>query len=212
MTPSGRLLLTLGFAFAVSTAHAGELQAGRDFRLLETPKVMSGKTRIEVTEFFWYGCPHCFDLEPIINRWTRALPDDVHFRRVPALFNPKWVSGARLYYTLEALNLVVPLHEKVFAAIHEGHLRLLDDEAVLFEWMERHGVERQKFTAAWNAPGLQARVLEAQRLTQESGIGGVPALIVNGRYQALTDGSYGNLLQRVDQLIARARRESVSGN
>lgn len=204
------LALTLGLGLATNAVQASELQAGRDFRLIEPPLAVADQGKIEVTEFFWYGCPHCFDLEPVITPWAKVLPKDVNFRRVPTIFHSRWASGARLYYTLEAMNLVEALHGEVFTAIHRERLRLLDDERALFEWAAKKGVDSKKFADAWNSFGVQARVLEAQRLTQESRISGVPALIVNGRYQALTSGNYGDLIQRADQLVARARNEAAA--
>lgn len=213
MTRCGKLLLALGvglgLGFVAGAGQAGELQPGRDFRQTELSPATPGKSRIEVTEFFWYGCPHCAELEPLLTRWVAGLPADVHFRRVPAVLSGKWVSGARLYYTLEALHLVATVHPDVFTAIHRDRLRLLDDEDALFAWAASEGIDRQRFAAAWNAAGLQDRVREAHRLAQTAGIGGVPALIIDGRYQALTDGSYSDLLQRADQLIARARHEAA---
>lgn len=189
--------------------HAGELQSGRDFRLIDPPLTAADPEKTEVIEFFWYGCPHCADLEPLLDTWSRRLPQAVNLRRVPAIFHARWVSGARLYYTLDALHRVNALHGAVFAAIHGERLRLLDDEAVLASWMEQHGVERSAFLAAWNSFGVQAQVREARRLTQAAALRGVPALIVGGRYQALTDGSYRDLLRRTDQLVAKTRSAGV---
>lgn len=198
-------LLPAACLWLVMAVHAGELQPERDFRLIDPPLAIAEPGKTEVIEFFWYGCPHCADLEPLLDTWGRTLPQDVNLRRVPAIFHAKWVSGARLYYTLETLHRVDALHGEVFAAIHRERLRLLDDDAVLLAWLEQHGVLRSAFLAVWNSFGVQAQVREAQRLTQAAAIRGVPALIVAGRYQALTEGSYRDLLRCTDQLIARSR-------
>ncbi len=199
------LLLCLG-----GSAMADELRPGRDFRLIDPPLATEAKGRIEVIEFFWYGCPHCFDLEPLLAAWTRTLPADAALRRVPAIFHSKWEPGARLYYTLEAMHLVDSLHSAVFNAIHVERLRL-NDEKILFDWVAQKGIDAKAFAEAWNSFGVQSRVREAQRLTQESRITGVPSLVIAGRYQALTTGNYGNLLQRAGQLIERARNEALPG-
>jgi len=210
MTRCGRTWLLFFGCFWLIAAHAGELQPERDFRLIEPPLAATEAGKIEVIEFFWYGCPHCAALEPLLDTWNRSLPQGVNLRRVPAISHAKWISGARLYYTLEALHQVGALHGEVFAAIHGERLRLLDDEAALTAWIERHGIARSAFLAAWNSFGVQAQVREAQRLTQAAAIRGVPALIVAGRYQALTEGSYRDLLRRTDQLIAQSRSPGVS--
>lgn len=204
----GLCLLLLGLCTTplAGNALAVELQAGRDFRLLDSPLAAERKDRIEVIEFFWYGCPHCFDFEPVLEDWAKTLPADAVLRRVPAIFHSKWVAGAQLYYTLEALHRTDALHREVFNAMHVERLRL-NDESVLFEWAAKQGIDAKTFAAAWNSFGVQSRVREAQRLTQESRITGVPALVVGGRYQALASGNYGDLLQNTTQLIIRVRGE-----
>lgn len=200
------VLATLGVCFSLAAA-AAELQEGRDFRLINPP-LAADKNKIEVTEFFWYGCPHCFDFEPVLAPWVKKLPADVSFRRVPAIFpNNKWSPGARLYYTLEAMNLLGQLHSEAFAAIHVERLRL-DDEKLALEWVAKKGVEAKKFSDTWSSFGVQSRIQQARDITQSAGLSGVPAVMVHGRYLALTNGSYAELLVVVDQLIERARSEA----
>ena len=200
------VLATLGLCLALG-ASALELKEGRDFRVI-TPVLAADKTRIEVTEFFWYGCPHCFDFEPILAPWAKNLPADVVFRRVPALFpNNKWAPPARLYYTLEAMNLVDRLHRDVFNAIHLDHQRL-DEEKILFDWVAKKGVDAKVFRETWASSGVQSRVQQARELTLASRITGVPAVMVQGKYLALTPGTYEDLLEIIEQLIDRARAEA----
>ena len=188
-------------------ACAAELQAGRDFRVIDPPLV-ADNSLIEVTEFFWYGCPHCFDFEPVLAPWAARLPADVSFRRVPAVFpNDRWTPGARLYYTLEAMNLVDALHAEVFKAIHVERKRI-DEEKHLLDWVAGKGVDPAKFRAAWSSFGVSSRVRQARELTLASGLTGVPAMVVHGRYQAITPGNYGELITLVDQLVARVRAEA----
>jgi len=200
------VLATFGLCMALG-AGAVELKEGRDFRLINPP-LATDKTRIEVTEFFWYGCPHCFDFEPILAPWAKKLPADVIFRRVPALFpNNKWLPPARLFYTLEAMNLVDKLHRDVFNAIHLDHQRL-DDEKILFEWVAKKGVDVKKFGEAWASSGVQSRVQQTRELTLASRITGVPSMVVQGKYLVLTPGTYEDLLEIIEQLIDRARAEA----
>lgn len=199
------VLATLGLCLALG-AGAAELKQDRDFRVINPP-LAADKNKIEVTEFFWYGCPHCFDFEPVLAAWVKKLPADVSFRRVPTIFpNNKWMPGARLYYTLEALNLQEKLHTDVFTSIHLGRQRL-DDEKVLFEWVERKGIDPKKFSEAWSSFGVQSRVQQARELTQSARLSGVPAMVVQGRYQAITAGNYGELIAVVEALVARVRAE-----
>ena len=185
-----------------------QLVQDRDFRIINTPLAVEGKGKIEVTEFFWYGCSHCFDFEPVLGPWVKKLPADVVFRRVPTIFpNNKWAPGAKLYYTLEAMGLTEQLHAKAFSAIHQERLRL-DDDFVLLDWVAKQGVDKAKFKEVYLSFAVNARVQQARELTASSGINGVPAVIVQGRYQALSRGNYEDLLKVIDQLIARARSES----
>jgi thiol:disulfide interchange protein DsbA len=200
------VLATLSACFALG-ANAAELQAGRDFRVI-SPPLMGERNKIEVTEFFWYGCPHCFDFEPVLADWVKKLPADVSFRRVPVIFpNNKWALGARLYYTLEAMNLLEKFHSDVFNAIHGERLRL-DDEKVLFEWVARKGIDAKQFSETWSSFGVQSHMQQARGTVVAAGVTGVPAVMVQGRYLALTPGNYGELLANIDALVARVRAEA----
>lgn len=197
-------------AFILSApALADELKADRDFRLLNPPLAVDAKDKIEVTEFFWYGCPHCFDFEPVLATWIKKLPKDVAFRRVPTIFpNNKWAPGARLYYTLEAMNLLDKFHVRVFNAIHLDRERL-DNEEILFKWIAKEGVDPEAFRKAWNSFAVMTRVQQARQLTAAAGITGVPAVIVQGRYAALTPGTYDDFVKVIDQIVERVRAESA---
>jgi thiol:disulfide interchange protein DsbA len=200
------LLALIGSCLALA-AGAADLQEGRDFRVINPPLTVPSD-RIEVTEFFWYGCPHCFDLEPPLAAWAASLPAGVSFRRVPAIpANDKWLPGARLYYTLEAMGLADKLHFEVFAAIHVGRQRL-DDEKSIFEWAAKRGLDSQQFLAAWSSPGVQSRVRQARLLGAAAGLTGVPAVMVHGRYLVLARGSHEELLANIDSLVARVRAEA----
>jgi thiol:disulfide interchange protein DsbA len=196
--------LAMGLAFS---ADAAELKEGQDFRVINPP-LPAPRDKIEVTELFWYGCPHCFDFEPLLAAWVRKLPANVSFRRIPMVSaGNRWVPAAQLYYTLEAMNLVEKLHRDVFNAIH-GERQRLDDEKVLFEWMEKKGVDMKQFVEVWSSPAVQSRIRQAREVSRDSGLTGVPAVMVQGRYLALTQGNYSDLLATVDRLIERVRTET----
>ena len=197
------VLVMLGAGLA-SAAGAADLKEGEDFRVIRPP-LMADRERIEVVEFFWYGCPHCFDFEPVLADWVKKLPADVVVRRSPAIFpNNKWTPGARIYYTLEAMNLLDKFHSEVFNAIHKERLRL-EDEKVLFEWVAKKGIDTRQFTETWSSFGVQSQLQQARRTTLAAGVTGVPSVMVHGRYLALTPGNYGEMLANIESLIAQVR-------
>jgi thiol:disulfide interchange protein DsbA len=197
------VLVMLGAGLA-SAAGAADLKEGQDFRVIRPP-LMADRERIEVVEFFWYGCPHCFDFEPVLADWVKKLPADVVVRRSPAIFpNNKWTPGARIYYTLEAMNLLDKFHSEVFNAIHKERLRL-EDEKVLFEWVAKKGIDTRQFTETWSSFGVQSQLQQARRTTLAAGVTGVPSVMVHGRYLALTPGNYGEMLANIESLIAQVR-------
>ena len=197
------VLVMLGAGLA-SAAGAADLKEGQDFRVIRPP-LMADRERIEVVEFFWYGCPHCFDFEPVLADWVKKLPADVVVRRSPAIFpNNKWTPGARIYYTLEAMNLLDKFHSEVFNAIHKERLRL-EDEKVLFEWVAKKGIDTRQFTETWSSFGVQSQLQQARHTTLAAGVTGVPSVMVHGRYLALTPGNYGEMLANIESLIAQVR-------
>jgi thiol:disulfide interchange protein DsbA len=172
------LALLSGTALAATTAT--DIREGREYSTLTQTQPTDAKGKIEVTEFFWYGCPHCHEFEPVLEGWLKTLPKDVSFRRVPADFG-RWTGGSKLYYTLEALGELERLHRPVFDAIHRERLNFNNPDK-LADWMAKKGVDRKKFLDAYNSFGVQSNVSRAQQLTQAHGLNGVPAIIVGGRY------------------------------
>src|SRR5262249_45237413 len=140
-----RLFLLLGLLCPVTAAHADPVK-GRDY--LEAPQFQPAGNAVLVTEFFWYACPNCYALEPVVARWAAALPADVRFQRVPAVPNAQWGVAARVYFTLEALGEERRLRRALFDAIHQQGLRITDEEAVT-AWMELHGVNARDYSAAY---------------------------------------------------------------
>lgn len=191
-------------AFAATPDTAFE---GHDYTRLADPRPVAGK-KIEVLEFFWYRCPHCFQLEPDLNAWLKTLPKDAQIRRVPAVFRDDWLPGAKLYYTLEQMGLLGRLHEKVFNAYHVENLNL-NDPAVLGAWMTKQGVDRKKFEAIYNSFSTQSKATQGAQLATAYGINGVPAFIIDGKYttsMSMTQ-SEPRLFEVLNQLIVKARAE-----
>jgi len=202
-----RRFLAAGAALALACATArAALLAGRDYVRLGQPLATEAGSKIEVLEFCWYGCPHCFDLEPVIERWSAKMPADAALRRVPAIFRANWEPGAKLFYTLEALGQTARLHRPVFDAIHKERIPVHTGEKVMADWLEKHGIDRKKFQDTWASFAVRGKVERAKQLTRASRIEGVPALIVEGRYLAQAN-SHEGMMAVVDQLVAQVRTE-----
>lgn len=184
---------------------------GHDYTQLKNPQPVASGGKIEVLEFFWYRCPHCFQLEPGLDKWVKTLPKDTEVRRVPAVFRDDWMPGAKIYYTLEQMGLLSRLHNKVFNAYHIEHINL-NDPAVLGSWVAKQGVDRKKFEAIYSSFSVQAKATQGARLATLFAINGVPAFVVDGRYStsmSMTE-SEPRLFEVLDQLIDMARAERGS--
>ena len=183
--------------------------AGKDYQLVSPALNTDSGKKIEVTEFFWYGCPHCFHLEPELNAWLKKLPKDVALRRIPAVLNQSWAPLAKAYYTLEVLGKL-DKHDDLFNAIHMQGMNLNDPNA-LFDWAAQNGINRKTFIDAYNSFDVQSKVVRANQLTRESKIGGVPAFLVDGKYSTsvLMAGSEDALFKTLDSLIEKIRKERV---
>ena len=187
---------------------AAELKAGRDYKPLAAQQAVETGAKIEVIEFFWYGCSHCFDLEPFLKKWVTTLPKDVEFRAIPAVPTERWLPNARTYYTLEAMDLLGRLHGEVFDAIHIDRVNF-NDEKIQLEWMAKKGVDKRKFTEAWKSFSVQGKTKRAVQQTQAYGVTGVPTLVVDGKYMTSVGmtGSPEALMKTLDELIVKARAE-----
>ena len=162
--------------------------------------------KIEVVEFFWYSCPHCNAFEPALEAWVKRAPKDVAVRRVPVGFRDEFVPQQRLFYALEAMDLLDKLHAKVFAAIHAEKLPLNKGEAIA-DWIAKQGVDRAKFMERYNDFSTASKAGKATQLQNVYRVEGVPALGVAGRFY--TDGTLARnmprALQIVDFLVAEVR-------
>jgi thiol:disulfide interchange protein DsbA len=153
---------------------------------LKPPLQAEADGKIEVVEFFWYGCIHCYNLEPMVEKWEKTLPKDVVFHRVPAVFNDRWAIDAAIFYTFEAMGLLDKLHRPFFDAIHRDRLRS-DNQQAVFDWLQRQGVDPKKFDATMKSFGVQSKTKRASQLTGAYKIDGTPAMAVNGRYTVSTE-------------------------
>jgi len=206
----GRFTAALSFAliFAASgVTAAAEPMEDVDYVLIPL-QPGAGGGRIEVVEFFYYGCDSCYRFEPVLSGWLKKLAPDVSFRRVSALRRMEWVPLTRLYFALEETGALDRLHGEVYKAIHEKGINL-GDSGELLKWAEMNGLERANFEKVLNSESVSAKVQKARDTTVAYGIRATPSMVVDGKY--LTSGgmlgSLDALLPVVDGLIDKARRE-----
>jgi thiol:disulfide interchange protein DsbA len=164
--------------------------------------------KIEVLEFFWYGCIHCYNLEPSVEKWEKAQPKDVQFRRVPAVFNDRWAIDAAIFYTFEAMGVLDKVHRPFFDAIHKDHLRS-DSPQALNEWLQKQGIDPKKFNETMKSFGVQSKTRRAAQLTAAYKIDGTPAMAVQGRYTVSTEQGRTPLgiFDTIDYLTAEIRKQ-----
>ncbi len=206
MRPFLAALALAGAAFLPVSAAA---QQSVPFIEINPPLPTDAAGKIEVVEFFWYECPHCYTLEPRLEAWLKKLPKDVEFKRVPAMFNQQWAHSGRVYYTLEAIGELDRLHRPLFDAIHNGGLKITNMKQ-LQDWLERQKVDLGKFNAAFKSFAVESRLKRALELTAASRIESVPQMMVNGRYLVSADSAKGDMLLVVDALIGQARKPVTS--
>ncbi|KRP47564.1 Thiol:disulfide interchange protein DsbA [Pseudomonas libanensis] len=190
------------------TAQAADvpLEAGKTYVELSNPVPVSVPGKIEVVELFWYGCPHCYAFEPTINPWAEKLPEDVNFKRIPAMFGGPWDAHGQLFLTLEAMGVEHKVHNAVFEAIQKQGKRLTKPDEMA-DFVATQGVDKDKFLATFNSFAIQGQIKQAKELAQKYGVQGVPTLIVNGKYRfdLGTTGGPEQTLNVADQLIAKER-------
>jgi len=202
-------LLALALPASAQTAAP---QEGREYiRFKNAIPVETGK-KIEVIEFFSYGCPHCGEFEPVLQNWLKALPPDVAFRRVPVMFQDRWVPLAKEYYTLDALGEDGRLSPEMFSAIH-GKGASMWNEKTFFDWAVAHGIDRKKVEDMYNSFAISGKMSRARQLAQAYGVQSVPLIVIDGKFVVSTEkiGSHAAMIPVMDALIAKARAERPKG-
>lgn len=188
---------------------------GRDWRAITPPQPAESAHRIEVIEFFSYGCPHCRHLHPLVTAWAKHLPEDVALIRVPVSFGrAAWASLVRLHFALELTGDLERLDEAVFEAIHAQRTKLFTKDQIL-AWVGRQGVDAKAFEDAFTSFVVQRRLARSDQLVREYAVDAVPLITVGGRYAVVGQAAkgYPDLLVIADGLIERARRrrETTAG-
>ena len=189
-------------------AFAAWAQAPQPYQVLNPAQPTEGGGKIEVVEFFWYGCPHCYSLEPEVNKWLKNAPKDVVFKRVPAFPNDNWGQAAQIYYTLEAMGILEQNHHKVFDAWHKENKNLAN-RRIREEWLKANGIDVAKYNEMEKSFSVASKLQRAKQLTANYKVDGVPRVYVNGKYwtEAAQAGSNEAIFKVVDQLVAMARKE-----
>jgi thiol:disulfide interchange protein DsbA len=191
---------------------------GVDYKLVTKPVPNSNTTQVDVVEFFQYTCPHCYAFQPVVQEWLKSKPADAHFIHAPLSFDPKFEAYVRLYFTLEAMNLVEKLHQQVFQAIHkDGALPkppTVPSETVIADYMAKQGVDRGRWLQFFNSKEVRAKATTSMKLPDLYGVQGTPEIGVGGRYRTGPDLARGNpavAMLTVNYLVGVVRKSQGRG-
>jgi thiol:disulfide interchange protein DsbA len=183
--------------------------AGTDYRVIDPPQHPDSAGKIEVIEFFSYGCPHCNEFYPLISAWAAKLPKDVVFKRIATgLGRTAWTNLAKTYYALEATGDLNRLDVQLFHAIHEEHQPLFDEKSIS-QWVGQHGVDVVKFNTAFESFGVNTKLNQAEGMVESYKVDGVPSLAIDGKYLILGS-SFEQILANADGVIAKVRAERAA--
>jgi thiol:disulfide interchange protein DsbA len=203
-----KLAVVIGFVAApfmtVSAMSEAYVEGTHYVKTNQRLATTTSDNQIEVVELFSYSCPHCFRLDPLVMEWKKTLPENVKFVHVPAIFRDSWLQLARMFYAAEAMGELERLHPVIFNAIHVEKKRLNTEEQLL-DFIEEQGIDRAEFEKMMNSFTVKAKVKKALIMSQTSGVTGVPAMIVNGKYRtdAPLAGSMDEMMKAVDFLIQK---------
>ena len=198
----------VGASLFGSSVFAQELVEGTNYVTLSSPVPTAQPEKIEATALFWYGCPHCYQLEPTLNAWAPTLPEDVNFVRVPAMFGGIWNLHGQLFYTLDTMQVESKVHDSIFSAMHNSGRKLATlDEITSF--VVEQGVDKDVFLKTWNSFSVKSKMEKAKQQALAYQISGVPAIVINGKYR-FDIGMAGGLQQTVDVADALIQKERQS--
>ena len=201
--------LLLAFAAAAVQAQAQNLpQLSREYIRLDPPRPVANPDKIEVIEFFYYGCPICYELQPLLSRWQFRAPDFIAMRHVPAVSTDNWENFAKLFYSLEIIGDLPRLHWPIYDNFHFDGIKL-NEEAVMTDWVSRNGVNREKFIQTYRSQEVVAKLNAAREMLKSYDIKGVPTVVIDGKYltSARMAGGTKEMMKVVDQLVEQARKD-----
>jgi thiol:disulfide interchange protein DsbA len=195
-------IVALAF-LALSTSPQASIIAGHDYTVLDVAQRQESNGKIDVVEFFSWGCPHCYEFYPKLARWLATLPKDASFKRVPVgLGHPEWEALGKAYYALQSTGDADRLDSQIFEDIHKNHVWLYDERSIT-TWVGKHGVDVAKFTAAYRSFGVNMSEAQAEQKAVDYRLPGVPTLAIAGKYTVTGDQE--KMLTTSDQLLAMER-------
>jgi thiol:disulfide interchange protein DsbA len=208
------LSLFAGVFLAVSAAFAAPFEEGVQYVPIQPQPAVGSGDEVEVIEFFWYGCSHCMDFEPVAKKWAAGLPENVIFTQIPVMFGKHVDLHAQVYYALEGMGELDRVHDKFFQVMHNDG-RKLRTRAEVDAFLVENGVDMDKFNEAMNSFAVAAKVNRARALMRRYGIRGVPALVIDGRYRSGSGfRSYEEMTEVADYVVDKvlAQRKAQAAN
>jgi len=210
------VLTGLTLLASASGAWAASAVKDKEYTLVEPPQppLEAGSgNKVEVLEFFYYGCPHCYNLQPALKTWLKNAPKDIEFRRVPTVFRESWLPLTRTFYALESVGALEKMHDAVFDAVHKQNANL-GDKKNLLDWAGRRGLDAKKLGDAYDSFSVQTKTQRSLQLTRTYGITGTPSVVVGGRYltgpsmtlNADNSINYQRFAQVLNELVEMARK------
>ncbi|RCS57094.1 thiol:disulfide interchange protein DsbA/DsbL [Parvibium lacunae] len=202
-------LTGISASFPVLADKKDELREGYDYLVVKPAQPTDAAGKIEVVEFFWYGCPHCFDFDPQLEAWLKKLPADVAFRRIHVAFRDDFVPHQRLFYTLEALGKLPELHKKAFEAFHVQRLPMNNADQIA-QWASQQGLDKKTFLDMYNSFSINSKCAAAKQASDNWKIRGVPTLGIQGKYltsASIAGGRHERALEVASQLIDDIRKK-----
>ncbi len=172
--------LVVALSLLVGSSAFAAVEVGKDYSLLNPPQPTESK-KIEVLEFFFYGCSHCFHLHPLLSDWEKTMPKDVQLTFVPTIFRDSWEPMARTFFALESLGKREQLHDALYNAWNKDNNQLFEEDKIR-DFVASHGVDGAKFSAAYNSFSMQSKVERAKQMIRSYSINGTPTLVVDGKY------------------------------
>ncbi len=198
--------------FMISSVNAQPLAKekyveGEHYQRIAKPVKTANADKIEVTEVFWYGCPHCNQFRPVFESWKKTQKEDVDVQHSPAIWNKPMIMHAHIFYTAKALNLLDKMHKEVFDAMHIQKKRMVSKKQI-FALFEKHGVTQEQFDKTFESFGIKSQVKQANSRARQYGITGTPEIIVNGKYRVsgrMVQGGQREVLQVAAFLVEKER-------
>jgi thiol:disulfide interchange protein DsbA len=188
-----------------ATCVHAEVVEGKDYKIMNNPQPTTSGKKVEVLEFFFYGCSHCYHLHPFMSEWERKKPKDVELKYVPVVFQDSAEPMARAFFAVEAMGKLNKMHDELFKSLYVLNADM-NDEASITNFVAKYGVDRAKFGAAYNSFAVQSKITRSSQMVQSYGIRGTPTIVVDGKY-AITGLQPERVVEVLDEVVKIARKE-----